>query len=387
MASDVKLRLPDSISIIGGIHVAVMPERTLREFDSFDYAVLGDGEYVLCDLIKFWETHDKKGIPENIDGLAYMKDNSYIIRGEKIEIPDINATPVPAWDMFSPAKVYILHTQRGCPYHCPFCINPNGRSIRKQSVDKVINEINFLCNFTHEIRSGGRLRLVFGDEIFTVDRERTVEFCNQLISTGLNKQIEWSCQTHINHIDYELARLMHEAACFRVGLGVESGNPERLKEFGKGTTPEKIMQVVKDVKKAKLPVEGYFILGYTNETEKSAMETINFAVKLNPTYPVFGIMVPYPGTKIGELALKNEGGYTNISSNWNDYNKQIGNAVDFSGVSRKKLEKLQLFGYLKVYICNFRFIDMFKTAWAWRKLAFSMLWKLLRRKEISRVFV
>ena len=41
----------------------------------------------------------------------------------------------------------------------------------------------------------------------------------------------------------------------------------------------------------------------------------------------FGIMVPYPGTEVAEMAKKGEGGYKIISSNWADYNKQLGNAL------------------------------------------------------------
>ena len=68
------------------------------------------------------------------------------------------------------------------------------------------------------------------------------------------------------------------------------------------------------------------MLGQPNETIKSAIETINMAVKINPTQPIFGIMTPYPGTEIAEMAEKGEGGHIILSRNWNDYNKQFGNA-------------------------------------------------------------
>ena len=101
-------------------------------------------------------------------------------------------------------------------------------------------------------------------------------------------------------------------------------------------------------------MSSYFILGFPNETVESAKQTINFAVEINADVPVFGIMVPYPGTRIGDMAVGGEGGYVLRSENWNDYNKQIGDALEFEHVDRKVLERLQLMGYLKVFLYNAR---------------------------------
>ncbi|SVD67601.1 uncharacterized protein METZ01_LOCUS420455, partial [marine metagenome] len=122
------------------------------------------------------------------------------------------------------------------------------------------------------------------------------------------------------------------------------------------------------------------ILGQPNETMESAKRTIDFAVELNPDIPILGIMVPYPGTKIAEMVAKGEGGYKRLSANWNDYNKQFGNSIEFEDLSRWRLELLQLYGYLKVFLANGRLLDLARFAWNYRYEGFALLGKILGLK-------
>jgi len=376
LAEYVKKTLPASKAIIGGVHATIMPEKTLQEFQAFDYVCVGEGESTIIEFVRFLEKNGIDAKPQSIKGIAFLDDsNKYVYNGEreKIGIDDksLDSIPLPAWDMFRPASEYILHTQRGCPYNCPFCVNPNGRIVRKESPEKVISQIKELYE-----RYNCK-KILFGDEIFTLDRKRTIAICNWLIESGLHKKIKWWCVTHINCIDEELAAIMRKAGCYRVGLGIESGDPERLKKIGKGTSVEKILSVTSGLKHARLPFESYFILGQPNETEKSANQTVDFAVKVNADYPVFGIMVPYPGTEIGKMAEAGEGGYTLSAQNWNDYNKQVGDALHFTGVKRKTLEQIQFQGYIKVFLINRRFLNFIKFCWQYKKVGIVVIKKIL----------
>jgi len=365
LAEDVKKLLPAAKMIIGGVHATILPERTLREF-CFDYACIGEGENTIVELVQFLSRNGIDTAPEYIKGIAFLDASKrYIWNGEREKIGvannSLDSIHLPAWDMFRPASYYIIHTQRGCPYHCPFCVNPNGRVVRKESPERVVRQIKELYE-KYSCKT-----VVFGDEIFTIDRGRTIAICDGLIKQGLSIKVKWCCQTHINFIDEELAVIMKNAGCFEVGLGIEAGDPERLAKIGKNTTVEKIIQVAEELKRARLPFSSYFILGQPDETEASAKRTIDFATKLNADEPVFGIMVPYPGTLIGKMAEKGEGGYILCAKSWNDYNKQIGNALEFSGVPRKILERLQFYGYVNVFLKNWRLFDFVKFCWNYRK--------------------
>ena len=378
-ARRIKAEFPDAKTVIGGVHITALPERTMEEFPEFNFGIVGEGEETLYDLVLNYRDVEKLC---KTPGLCFTKDGKYVSGGIRIAIADQNLLPYPAWDMFWPAQEYIIQSSRGCPYACKFCMNPGGRVVRPRTPENVLGEIKWILD-TFQPRS-----ILFGDEIFTIKRERVMEICQGMIERGYHKRVEWWCQTHVRTIDLELVTLMREANCKLVGLGIESGDEATLAKMGKGTSLENIFDAVKIMKKAKLPFMTFFILGQPNETTESAWNTVNFAVKLNPTLPIFGIMVPYPGTEIARMVRNGEGGYRLLSEDWNDYNKQFGNSLEFENLPRKKLERIQFYGYLKVFIYNFRFLDLMKFIWTFRSEGISVVKKQmgLVKKDLS-VFV
>lgn len=366
VARRVKRWNPAIVTVIGGAHVSAIPERTLREFPDFDFAVVGEGEESLLSLAGAVESGLEKSLV--IPGVAKILDGSYSYGGNACQCA-FDTLPPPAWDLFEPAREYMLHTSRGCPYHCLFCMNFHGRTVRQAPAWKVLEEIEQLVTIS------GVKSVIFGDEIFTIDRERTVEICEGLISRGLHRKFKWWCVSHVRCMDYELIMLMKKAGCRMVGLGIEAGSDERLAQISKGTTRARILQVTRDIRRAGLPFEAYCILGYPDETLETAKETVNFVVEINPHQPVIGIMVPYPGTRIAAMAEKGEGGYVLTASSWNDYNKQIGDAICFRNLTRRQLERLQLWGYVKVFLFNLRIVGLLRFAWRYRLLAWKSVLK------------
>ena len=116
------------------------------------------------------------------------------------------------------------------------------------------------------------------------------------------------------------------------------------------------------LKEIRIPFEGYFLFGLPNENFKTCMDTINFAAKLNPKFPVFGIVVPYPGTRVYDMAKNGQCGYKIISRQWSDYNRIIGKAIALDGLSRSQLEIIQAWGYISVLVSNFRVFDILRFA-------------------------
>lgn len=278
---------------------------------------------------------------------------------------------MPAWDLFRPATEYVIHTSRGCPYNCPFCMNPNGRRVRPRSPEKVVQELEWLYNYAKPSA------VFIGDEIFTVPRTRAIQICRAMIDAGLHRKIKWECHSHVRSTDMELSALMRDAGCFMANLGIETGDEASLEEIAKGTSLAHIEQASKILRQAGLPFCGMFILGHANETRDSILKTIALAVRLNPTIVAFGIMVPYPGTRVAEMAANGEGGFVLNERDWNDYNKQIGDGLSLVNVSRRELEWLQIWGYLKVFLWNRRFLDFLRFAWEYRTVGWSVVKKQL----------
>lgn len=372
LANRIKRLNPKIFTVIGGVHVTAIPEQTLQEFPQFDFGVYGEGEVTFSELC---EALRNRRVLEDIRGLAVRRENEIVLNPPRERIADQDTIPFPAWDLLPRAEEYILMTQRGCPFNCLFCMNPNGRVARPRSIQNFMEELEMVLNRYRpkEIR--------FGDELFSVNMDRTHQLLDAMIGAGVHRRVRWYAQTHVHFVDTPLLKKMKQAGARVIGVGIETGDAEILRQMGKGTTREMILKAVHAAKEARLPFTTYFILGHPHESIESIKNTIGLAVKINPTFPTFGIMVPYPGTEVARLAAQGEGGYRLRSTNWDDYDKQIGGALEFAGLSRTAIEKLQLWAYLKVFLGNCRYGDLIKFCWRYRREGFALLKKILSERQ------
>jgi len=360
---------PEAKTVLGGAHATALPKETLLQFPEFDMIVVGEGEITLLELVK---TLSRGGELSQVAGLVFRSSSGTInINIHREFIENLDSLPFPAWDLFPPSKTYSLITQRGCPFHCKFCMRVSGNIVRKRSPENILGE------FKLDVNQLGANNILVEDESFGVDKKQSYILLNSLIETGLNKKMAWVTQTRVDLVNAEFFQKLKDAGCTWVGFGVESGNEKILKEIGKGITLKKARESISLAKKIGLQTGSYFILGHPYETRQTAWDTINFAAKLNTTTVAFGIMVPYPGTEIREMALRGEGGYRIISSNWADFNKTIGSSLELKTLPRKELEKLQLMGYLLFYLKNWRLWDFLKLFLGERRVVFAVIKKIL----------
>lgn len=374
-AKEIKKILPQTKIIIGGTHSTILPEETMSMYKEFDILIYGEGEHTLYETVMAIKNNNNLKI---IKGIVF-RDKDKIVKNEpRPFIENLDELPFPAWHKFSKSKKYPVLASRGCPFRCVFCTRLSGNKIRNRTVENVVSE------FEHIVKNYHTELIMFYDETFTLNKERVIKLTDMLIEKKLN-DTKWSVQTRVNVVDYDMLVRMKKAGCVEVGFGVESGNEQILKVIKKDITKEQVIKAVESAKKAGLRTESYFIIGHPFETIDTINDTINFAVKLNTSTVAFGIMVPYPGTEVYEMAKQNIGGYKMIASNWNDFNKQIGNALEIKGLDRKTLEKMQYLGYLKFYVYNLKLYSFIKFIFTYRKMILAILRKHLPIKDIYNV--
>lgn len=355
------------VTVVGGVHASTLPRQTLDEFPAFDCAVVGEGEVTFSELIAALLRRTELSA---VAGLCFRDGSHIACTAERGRSEPFDNFPSPAWDLLPSAPRFLLMTQRGCTYRCTFCANPNGRTVRTRSIDNVMAELDVILG------RGGR-ELYVCDELFTADRERTHRLLDAMIAAGIGRRLRWSAQTHVNLVDRDLFAKMKAAGCFVCGLGIETGDPEIMRHMKKGSTMDRVVAARAAARSARLPIEALMIIGHPHETWASAMRTIDFTAKLNPERPIVGVMVPYPGTEVAAMAERGEGGYRLLSKDWNDYNKQIGNALEFEHLSRRDLEILQMLAYVKVFLSNRRFLDFARFVWKYRSEGWAVLRKIL----------
>jgi radical SAM superfamily enzyme YgiQ (UPF0313 family) len=378
IAEAVRKASPETLIVLGGFHGTFLPERTLQEFPAFDYIIVGEGELAFHEFVQnVFAGND----PSNIQGVAGRtrdvegKITGVRVNGRGAVVEDLDELGTPAWDLFPKAEMYPVMTQRGCPFGCNFCSRPYGRQVRRRSPRHVVAEL------THTAEQYGCRHVDFYDETFTVRRDYVHALCDAIIEAGLHKRLTFWSYVHANTIDLSAARKMKAAGFREVGFGVESGNPVIMKQMRKGVSREDVLRARNIFREAGLKFAAYFIIGHPNETKATVLDSINLAVRLNPDSVAFGIMTPYPGTQIWEMATRGHGGYKILSMNWQDFNKQIGSALELNTLSRRQMEFLQLRAYLTVYLRNFRFREMFQAIAGNRKRIAFILRKLISRTK------
>jgi len=371
-AALIKKNNPNIVTVIGGVHITALPVQTLKEFASFDIGVVGEGEITLLELCEaIRHNYDLQGV----SGLVYRDRNGIKQTRDRLRIADQDSIPFPAWDLLPKARTYFVQSVRGCPYNCLFCMNPNGKVARKRSVENVIRELLYIIDtFKPE-------RISFGDELFSVDMERTAHLLDEMIRHQIGQKVKWDVQTHVNYVNEALFKKFRQANVDRVELGIETGDEQALRKMGKGTNLEVIIKACEAGKAAGVNIGTFLLFGQPNETMDSLQKTIDIAVKINPQLPMFGLMTPYPGTEIARMAANGEGGYRLLTTDWDEYNKQIGGAMEFANLNRQQIEWMQTKAYLYVYLKNHRYLDLIKFLWEYRTGAWQVLKKMILRKS------
>lgn len=382
-AHNIASRLRSSLGgvpvVIGGCHITAIPKETLEEFPNFTYGIYGEGEKTILHLARYLEQGRLDELSD-IDGLVYRDSSSKIHINPprtRLSSAQLANLPYPAFNQYYKNKkaltgrndYYVMMTSRGCPYNCAFCMQVLGRQVRRRSAQSIVNEIEYA------ITQYSAHTLYFLDEIFLFNNRLTYDTLELIKKRDLPKRIRWRGLTRVDFVDEKLIKSAKESGCFILELGIESGSNETLKAINKKITVEQTENAVKIIKKAGIAIEANFIVGHPNETRETIKKTIDLAVKLNTDMIAIGIMVPYPGTKIYEMAKRGEGGYRLLTQDWSKYDKYGGRALELKGLPIRELERWQRRGLLYFYLKNFRILDLIKFVIKYRRTIFSLILK------------
>ncbi len=267
-----------------------------------DYVIIGEPELTLKEILE--------GVPnKDILGICYSENHQGIKNELRPFNEDLDNLPFPARHLVD-NSIYrrpdngqvqgVIKVSRGCPYHCFFCLATpvSGAKVRMRSAENIIAEIKE-CVEKYNIKN-----FLFWSDIFNINRDWTIDLCKKIIESGL--KITWSANTRANTMDDEMASYMYKSGCRLVSIGVESGSQEILDNIGKKITLDEIRNTVKVLKKNKIKIYNYFVIGLPWETEKTVEETIRFAIELDSNFISFYTAAPLPGTRFFAYAMMNK---------------------------------------------------------------------------------
>ncbi|CAD6491628.1 MAG: Radical SAM superfamily protein [Candidatus Argoarchaeum ethanivorans] len=329
------------IVVIGGAHANALPTDPLK-YDCFDISSHGEGERTAIEL---WDRIEKGGSYEDVKGIAFRKNNEIVINPRQELIENLDGLPFPARHLFPMDKysgefclyvspMYSVGTSRGCPFSCAFCSNNVifGRKYRSRSPKNIVNEIELLIN------EYGAKGIYFREDIFTMNKKRVIEICNEIKERKL--EFKWVCESRVNTINEEMLRSMKNAGCELIWFGVESGSQKILDRIHKQITITQSRDAFRLCKKIKLKAGASFLIGTPGEKIEDIYKTINFANELKPEFAWFNIFTGYPTSPLYEYVVKNR-----------LYEKNIGHGIliiKTNEFNREKLEKIQRYADRKV---------------------------------------
>ncbi|NQT47155.1 MAG: cobalamin B12-binding domain-containing protein [Candidatus Omnitrophica bacterium] len=346
---------PGCLICIGGPHATVLPEEALKEL-AVDFAIMGEGEETLFELVSMLKAG--RGDFENVKGLAFRKEDGRVIMAPRRRpIEEIDEIPMPSWDeidphlyMDAPHGIYTKHrpfapiiTSRGCPYQCTFCASGViwGNKMRFRSAEKVVDEIESLVT-RFEIRE---LHII--DDNFTISKPHAEGICDEMIRRGLN--IPWQAPSgvRIDSLDEDLIKKLKASGCYKLAIGIESGNQQILDRARKSLDLRRVEGQINMIKRHKILLHGFFILGLPGETRETVECTLKYAKKLKLDTAQFTLFVPLPGSAIFDEWTKEKGV---AQYRWDEFTmyKSVYSTEELSASDLRRLQKSVLIRYYSV---------------------------------------
>ncbi len=314
IAKEIKKKLPSVKIFVGGAHPSSMPEDAVSD-DNIDFAIIGEGEETVIDLIRCLGENKSPG---NIDGICYREENGSILLNPKTRyIGNLDNLSFPNWDFLPVEKYFSLNrphgtitrnnriipvvTSRGCPAKCVFCsIHPIwGRKYRARSPENVVNEIEEL------VKKYNVQEIHIEDDNMTLDKRRAEKICDLLIARQIKVSFTAPNGLAVWALDNGLLRKLKNAGFYRLTLAVESGSQSTLtKIIHKPLKLEKVFEVIDSANKIGFDIDVFFVVGFPGETLEEMQKTFDLGKKLDVSSVKYFVATPYPGSELLEIARK-----------------------------------------------------------------------------------
>ena len=170
----VRAARPDIKIVLGGPGPSAIAKDLMQRFPEIDFVVYGEGEETAIELAAALLT----GSPalSSIQGLVWRGDDGTVVqnpaRQRRKQLDEIRFPAYELSDLAWYGVVGVVYA-RGCPYQCTYCdvVSMWKRLNVARTLENVLTELNWLE------QEYGLRHVAFVDDLFTVDRARTIEFC------------------------------------------------------------------------------------------------------------------------------------------------------------------------------------------------------------------
>ena len=328
-------------TIVGGIHATIDPEEVLGE-DCVDFVCSGEGEYALVELCEALgdgkDTTDIKNI--------WTKRNGKIIKNPVRPPADMETLPFQDWSIFDERRIYkpmggkirrvgCFELDRGCPYSCTYCCNEflhnlyNRKNYRERSVKRFIEEVEYMKE-KHDLE----YIYIAAESFLSTKKERFMDFIEQWKE---KIQLPFWAETRPEAVTEERVKLLEDAGCVSISVGLESGDPEIREMLNRRMTDEQVINAFIALKKTKMRICVNNIIGFPDETREQIFRTIELNRKTLADNIMVHVFNPYRGTTLYDVCV--EKGYIPSDTLGKDY--RIDTILKMPQLSQEEIRGLQ----------------------------------------------
>ena len=354
--------LPDIQAVFGGPHVSALKQKVLKDFSEVDFAVVGEGEESLAELIK-----NGRKVSNTIKGVIYRKtDGELEFTGYREKGIDLDTLSFPAYEKLEGyPQAYSLPifnypkapntsciSSRGCPYKCTYCDRSVFRSTyRYNSAEYLYEHLRYLK------RRFGIRHINFYDDQFTLNRKRVEDFARMMSGKPLG--MSFNCAVRAEHIDRELLKQMKAAGCWMISLGIETGDENLLARHRQNADLKMLTEKTHLIKEAGIRAKGLLMMGLPGETGGSIKRSMDYVFSLPLDDFNLSKFTPFPGSPLYEDIHE----YGTFNEDWEKMDCMHFLFIPH-GMSRDRLEEL----FTQFYKTHFLRL---KVLWGY----VTMLWK------------
>ena len=244
---------------LGGPEVSYDAEKILERYPMITGIMVGEGEETFSEVLDYYVNGKKNGKKlSDIAGLVLPE-------GRTAERRPLSLTEIPflydGTDDFKNRIIY-YESQRGCPFRCSYCLSSIDKTVRFRDIDVVKKELQyFLDNRVEQVK--------FVDRTFNCNHAHAVAIWKYILEHD-NGVTNFHFEIAGDILDEEelvILRAMRPGLV-QLEIGVQSTNPETLREIRRVMDIEKLKKVVAAIREgnnvhqhldliAGLPYEGY----------------------------------------------------------------------------------------------------------------------------------
>lgn len=311
MAEHIK-RQGDIPILLGGIHATISSEQVLS-LPYIDFIIRGEGEDAICELVEKLAKGEKVSGIQNLglqeNGIIKLNPLRPLINAERLDkLPFADRLGFNYPEILRKKKGWAnLMASRGCLNKCRYCVNhyfhkiysphhKTAENLRYRKVDTVLREIEGMI----ETYSPDIQLINFDDDNITLKSDWLEEFCEEYAK---RIKLPFACNVHPAQFDLRRAKMLAQAGCVEVKMGIESGSARLRKEMLKRPAKEEIMvKAFTAAEEAGLRAWSFNMVGVPTETREEMLMTAAINGKLRPYIVRLSIFFPYEGTELYEYA-------------------------------------------------------------------------------------